>query len=89
MNGCEPVDEPSGSIAVGSPTEYALLRLRLTEGIDAADYAARFGEPIPSAWRERAASLPSTLVTQDGAGIRLTREGFLLSNTLMTHILTE
>ncbi len=89
MNGSEPVDEPSASIAVGSPTEYALLRLRLTEGIDAADYAARFGEPISSAWRERAASLPPTLVTQDAAGIRLTREGFLLSNTLLTHILTE
>ncbi len=89
MNGVEPVDEPSGSIPVGSPTEYALLRLRLTAGIDAADYAARFGEPIPSAWCERAASLPPTLVTQDAAGIRLTREGFLLSNTLLTHILTE
>ncbi len=89
MNGEEPVDEPAGSIAVGSPTEYALLRLRLTEGINAADYAARFGEPIPSAWCERAASLPPTLVTQDAVGIRLTREGFLLSNTLLSHILTE
>lgn len=89
MNGGEPVDEPSGSIAVGSPTEYALLRLRLTEGIVAADYVARFGEELPHAWRERAAALPPTLVTQDAAGIRLTREGFLLSNTLLTHILTE
>lgn len=89
MNGAEPADEPSGSIAVGSPTEYALLCLRLTEGIDAADYAARFGEELPPAWRERAAAFPSTLVTQDAAGIRLTREGFLLSNTLLTHILTE
>ena len=89
MNGAEPADEPSGSIAVGSPTEYALLCLRLTEGIDAADYAARFGEELPPAWCERAAELPSALVTQDAAGIRLTREGFLLSNTLLTHILTE
>lgn len=89
MNGAEPFDEPSGTIPVGSPTEYALLRLRLTEGISAADYAARFGEPIPLAWRERAEVLPSTLVRQDAAGIRLTREGFLLSNTLLTHILAE
>ncbi len=89
MNGAEPADEPAGSIAVGSPTEYALLRLRLTQGISAADYAARFGGPIPSVWRERAAALPSALVTQDAVGIRLTREGFLLSNTLLTHILTE
>lgn len=89
MNGAEPLDEPVGSIAVGSPTEYALLRLRLAEGIAAAEYAARFGEELPDAWRERAKALPSTLVRQDAAGIRLTREGFLLSNTLLTHILTE
>lgn len=89
MNGTEPIDEPAGSIPVDSPTEYALLRLRLAEGVAAADYAARFGEQLPSAWRERAAALPPTLVTQDAAGIRLTREGFLLSNTLITHILAE
>ncbi len=89
MNGVEPADESSGTIPVGSPTEYALLRLRLTAGIDAAAYAARFGEPIPSAWCERAAALPSALVIQDAAGIRLSREGFLLSNTLINHILTE
>ena len=89
IRGNEPVDEPAGSIAVGSPTEYALLRLRLTEGLTAADYTARFGEPLPCAWRERAAALPASLVTQDAAGIRLTREGFLLSNTLINHILTE
>ncbi len=89
MSGAEPIDEPAGSIAVGSPTEYALLRLRLAEGIAAADYAARFGELLPSAWRERAAALPPSLVTQDAAGIRLTREGFLLSNTLINRILSK
>lgn len=89
MCGAEPIDEPAGSIAVGSQTEYALLRLRLTEGISAAEYAARFGEELPSAWCKRAAALPPTLVTQDAAGIRLTREGFLVSNTLITHILNE
>ncbi len=89
MNGNEPIDEPSGDIAVGSPTEYALLRLRLSEGISAADYTARFGEDLPPAWRERAGALPPSLVRQNEAGIYLTREGFLLSNTLITHILTE
>lgn len=89
MNGADPADEPAGSIAVDSPTEYALLRLRLTQGIRAADYAARFGEELPNAWCERAAALPPSLVTQDAVGIRLTREGFLLSNTLITHILAE
>ena len=89
MNGNKPLDEPSGDMAVGSPTEWALLRLRLDEGIAATEFSARFGAPLPSAWRERAAALPPSLVRQDEAGIRLTREGFLVSNTLITHILAE
>ena len=89
MKGNEPIDEPLGGIAVGSPMEYALLRLRLADGIVAADFSARFGETLPSEWCAWAAALPPSLVRQDTDGIRLTREGFLLSNTLITHILTE
>ena len=89
MNGTQPIDEPTGTIAVGSPTEYALLRLRLTEGITEGDYIARFGEPIPLAWRERASTLPTSLAKADEQGICLTREGFLLSNTLIARILGE
>ncbi len=84
-----PVEEPVGSIPVGSAEEYAMLRLRLAEGIPAVAFAARFGKPLPSTWRQRAAELPGELVQQDEAGIRLTRQGFLLSNTLITHILRE
>lgn len=89
LRGDEPTDEPDGAIAVGSPTEYALLRLRLREGLAAADYAARFGEPIPAVWRKRAAALPTSLVCENDNGISLTREGFLVSNSLITHILDE
>ena len=89
MRGEEPTDEPCSAIAVGSPEEYALLRLRLSEGVTAADFAARFGDPMPSVWFERARRLPKTLVCADGDGIRLTRDGFLVSNTLITHILTK
>ena len=87
LAGCEPVEDPTEGIAVGSPEEYALLRLRLTEGLTEAGYAARFGSPLPSEWRRRTAALPATLVQVDGEGIRLTRDGFLLSNTLISHIL--
>lgn len=89
MDGNEPIDEPTGEIAVGSPTEYALLRLRLADGIDVAEYTACFGSPLPVEWCERATALPSSLVQTDETGIRLTREGFLLSNTLINRILTE
>ncbi len=87
MKGDAPVDEPYGSISVGSPEEYTLLRLRLTEGLLEKEYTSRFGTSIPQAWRERAEKLPTNLIRQDALGIRLTREGFLLSNTLITHIL--
>ncbi len=89
LAGNEPVEETADAIAVGSPTEYALLRLRLADGLTAEDYTARFKEDFPLAWRENARALPPTLVQENAAGIRLTREGFLLSNTLIRRILTE
>lgn len=89
LAGGAPVDDPPTDTPVGSPEEYALLRLRLTDGLTAADFAARFGAPLPVAWLERAARLPRHLVVAGEEGIRLTREGFLLSNTLTTHILCE
>lgn len=89
MTGGAPVEDPTTATPVGSAEEYALLRLRLTAGLSAADFAARFGAPLPDAWRCRAAALPRNLVVADDTGIRLTREGFLLSNTLTSHILCE
>ena len=89
MAGGAPVEDPATDTPVGSAEEYALLRLRLTDGLSAAAFASRFGTPIPQTWQNRAAALPRNLVVADGDGIRLTREGFLLSNTLTTHILCE
>ena len=71
----------------GSEEEYALLRLRLTEGLTEQGFFDRFQKPIPAAWRERAKALPPHLVTADADGIRFSREGFLLSNALLTRIL--
>ena len=88
LAGGEPEEEKSG-IPVGSAEEYALLRLRLTAGLREDGFAARFGRPLPSVWRQRAKTLPARLVTADGEGIRLSREGFLLSNTLISHILDK
>ena len=83
------MEDPDEGIGVGSPEEYALLRLRLASGLSAAEYAARFGADLPAAWCRHAEALPPALVTTDEAGIRLTREGFLLSNTLISHIIEE
>ena len=88
IRGNRPLDEPTDAIApVGSETEYAMLRLRLCEGLTEQGFAARFGHPIPENWRKKAALLPPSLVTADADGIRLTPEGFLVSNAILAHLL--
>lgn len=82
-----PVEDPCDGAPVGSAEEYALLRLRLTEGLSSADFAARFGTPLPPEWVRRAAALPASLVAAEVEGIRLTRDGFLLSNTIISRII--
>lgn len=88
LAGNEPVEDPCEGAPVGSAEEYALLRLRLTEGLSAADFTARFGRDLPTEWLKNAAALPQSLVVADGERIRLTRDGFLLSNTLISRIIT-
>ena len=78
---------PPISPAAGSPEEYALLRLRLCEGLTETAFAARFGTPIPAVWRENAARLPQRLCVADENGIRLTPEGFLLSNPITVKLI--
>lgn len=89
IRGNEPTAErrEDGDIAEGSPEEYAMLRLRLTEGLREEAYRARFGTPLPAEWRSRAASLPASLIVCDDDGIRLTREGFLVSNAILARLL--
>lgn len=87
LDGGEPIEDPCDGAPVGSAEEYALLRLRLTEGLSAADFTARFGTELPAAWVKNAVALPQTLVEADSEKIRLTREGFLLSNTIISHII--
>ncbi len=89
LSGGHPVTDPDEGIAVGGPEEYALLRLRLTEGLTAAGYRRRFGQDLPRTWLDNASRLPGHLVAVDDSGIRLTRDGFLLSNGLITRILDE
>lgn len=75
------------AIVENSPEEYAMLRLRLTEGLTEQGFAARFGYAIPSRMRQRAAALPTSLITTDKDGIRLTRDGFLVSDAILAQLL--
>ena len=88
LKGQHPLEEePDLRLPSGGEEEYLLLRLRLTRGVEEAAFRRRFGRPLPAAWRRRAAALPGRLVTCDSEGIRLTREGFLLSNAVISRIL--
>ncbi len=87
IDGEPPVPDTDGGIAVGSETEYAMLALRLREGLRSAPFYERFGERIPTTWMSAAAALPRSLVELDETGISLTPEGFLVSDALIIRIL--
>lgn len=81
--------EDTAVIPEGGPEEYLMLRMRLTAGVSEEAFRARFGRPIPSAWRRRAASLPPSLMVCEPQGMRLTREGFLVSNAILGRLLAD
>lgn len=63
--------------APGDWEEFAMLRLRLAEGLSFTD-AEKFGKA--GELRANAAKLPESIVKISGHGVRLTPEGFLVSN---------
>ena len=88
LNGEAPLTEAADAmIDENSAEEYAMLRLRLTAGLDASAFSEKFGTPLPTAWIDAAKRLPTHLVTVNEHGIALTRDGFLLSNVLIARIL--
>jgi len=72
----------------GSFEEFAMLALRLTEGLTDARCSERFGHPVPR-WMKAAAqryqSAGLTVCTKDG--FHFTPRGFLVSNALTAEIL--
>lgn len=72
----------------GSPLEYSMLRLRLTEGLTCSGFYNRFGYDIPQIYYQNAQKYqPYGLVKCTGDAICLTKEGFLVSNILIAKIL--
>ena len=88
-----PEDPEDSRIPDGSEAEYLMLRLRLTEGADESAYRRRFGRPLPAAFRQRAEQLARQCggrwLQCDEEGVRLTSEGFLLSNAIIARLLEE
>lgn len=84
LDGEPPISDGAG----GDFTEYAMLALRLREGLRESAVQARFGHGIPKEMRQKAGTLTAHgLIEADCTGIRLTRQGFLLSNSILAEIL--
>lgn len=84
-------DEPFEDEGFGGDfAEYAMLRLRLVEGLNESDTKSRFGFEIPKSLMRRAAELSEKdLVVTDGKKISLTSKGFLLSNSVIAELLED
>ena len=85
LAGGAPVDDGPG----GAFPEYAMLALRLTEGLRREDCVRRFadGGEQYEAVRRAAARLPKNLIAAGDARVALTAEGFLVSNAVLAEIL--
>lgn len=75
----QPVVKESGS--AGDPEEFAMLKLRLREGLKLSDYKLRGG--CCEKLKENLKEIPANLIKFDGETISLTAEGFLVSNSII------
>ena len=84
MNGNSPIQDGPG----GDFTEYAMLNLRLVEGLNKEKVFERFGHNIPKEIYEKPKIfIDNRYMTKTENGLTLTRKGFLMSNTILAEIL--
>ena len=84
LDGAKPIPDGLG----GDFTEYAMLRLRLCEGLLNSETEKRFGHKIPDEMIKKSAIfIDNGFMGSDEMGLRLTKKGFLLSNSILAEIL--
>ncbi len=84
LQGNTPVEDGNG----GDFTEYAMLQLRLREGLQQTRCRERFGHSIPTQMIKKAKPFVSYgLMEMDEKGLRFTLQGNLVSNTILAEIL--
>ncbi len=85
LNGGAPVEDGEG----GGFEEYAMLALRLKEGLSDAACRERFGHDLPQSVKKAAKQYEKYGLTVCGeTGFHFTCAGFLVSNTLISEILS-
>lgn len=86
LQGCEPIQDGTG----GGFSEFAMLNLRLTEGLKRESCKARFpgeGEETFRKVLQNAKNCPLHLIRAGSEKINFTPEGFLVSNALLMRLL--
>ena len=84
MNGNSPIDDGVG----GDFTEYAMLNFRLVEGLNEDKVFERFGHNIPKEIYEKSQIfIDNGYMLKNENGLALTRNGFLMSNSILAEIL--
>ena len=84
VNGNSPIQDGNG----GDFTEYAMLNLRLVEGLNKNNVFDKFGHNIPKEIYEKSKIfIDNGYMTKTENGLALTRKGFLMSNSIMAEIL--
>ncbi len=82
--GNEPEEDGTG----GDEEEYIMLRLRLLEGLKFSEYYARYQKNVSDEILEKARFFEQKgLMTVTDNSIALTRNGFLLSNTIISELI--
>lgn len=73
----------------GGEEEFIMLRLRLTKGLIFNEYEERFQKSLPAGLIKKAQALcDADLVSLNEEKIALTKKGFLLSNTIISQLLS-
>lgn len=84
MKGNSPIQDGIG----GDFTEYAMLNLRLCEGLNENKVFDRFDHPIPKELYEKSKIfIDNGYMAKTDKGLALTRNGFLMSNTILSETL--
>ena len=82
--GCEPTDDGEG----GSFEEYLMLRLRLNNGLVFSEAEERFGHGVPEDIIKKCIEFSKAgLTVCDSEHIALTRQGFLVSNAVISELI--
>lgn len=82
--GCEPTDDGEG----GSFEEYLMLRLRLNKGLVFSEAEERFGHGVPEDIIKKCIEFSKAgLTVCDNSRIALTRQGFLVSNAVISELI--